>query len=48
MKQYTFKDGIEVIASTVEEAKSKHKVMACAGGKKSSKGYVSPETKKTH
>lgn len=28
MKQYTFKDGTKVIASSVEEAKSKHKVMA--------------------
>lgn len=44
MKQYTFKDGIKVIASSAQEAKSKHKVMAC--GPKRSKGYVSPETKK--
>lgn len=28
MRQYTFKDGTKVIASSVEEAKSKHKVMA--------------------
>jgi len=28
MKQYTFKDGIKVVASTKEEAKAKHKVMA--------------------
>lgn len=28
MKQYTFKDGTKVIASSVEEAKAKHKVMA--------------------
>jgi len=28
MKQYTFKDGTKVIASSVEEAKSKHKVVA--------------------
>ena len=28
MKQYTFKDGVKVIASSVEEAKSKHKVIA--------------------
>jgi len=47
MKQYTFKDGIKVIASSAQEAKSKHKVMACAPApKKSSKGYMFPETKK--
>ena len=28
MKQYTFKDGIKVIASSVKEAKAKHKVFA--------------------
>ena len=28
MKQYTFKDGTKIIASSVEEAKSKHKVTA--------------------
>lgn len=28
MKQYTFKDGFKCVASTVEEAKAKHKVMA--------------------
>ena len=28
MKQYTFKDGLKIIASCVEEAKAKHKVMA--------------------
>lgn len=28
MKQYTFKDGTKVIASSVEEAKSKHKVVS--------------------
>lgn len=28
MKQYTFKDGSKVIASSVEEAKQQHKVMA--------------------
>lgn len=28
MKQYTFKDGIKIIASTTEEAKAKHKALA--------------------
>lgn len=28
MKQYTFKDGFKCVASTVEDAKAKHKVMA--------------------
>lgn len=30
MKQYTFKDGTKVIASSVEEAKFKHKITATA------------------
>jgi len=30
MKQYTFKDGTKVIASSVEEAKAKHKVEAAS------------------
>lgn len=30
MKQYTFKDGIKVVASSVEEAKAKHKVATAA------------------
>lgn len=40
MKQYTFKDGTKVIASSVEEAKAKHKVMAApipSGAKKKHK-----------
>ena len=28
MKQYTFKDGFKCVASTVEEAKAKHKAVA--------------------